>query len=287
MELILVSGDEMIGFRLGQQVMPAAYGVISSLTMGAATVRQSAEIVVRYQSLISGTAGSLALSERGDGMLMVLHAVHQNPVLRRHIFECILVLLGRVYRLISGHQDLSPRRLFLEYGPISASATQIIEREANCPVEFNAGHTGMELGPDALDVKLNAYGDEVQRMAEAVASRQLEEQQQAGSFINQLKMQVHDLMVTGSPRRELAADRLGMSVRTLDRRLAEIGMTWQELLDGLRLQLAREYLSMSGVTVREVAERLGFADLRAFQRRFRVWTGTTPSDYRRGLNLND
>ncbi|MCK5875685.1 MAG: AraC family transcriptional regulator [Alcanivoracaceae bacterium] len=280
LELILTSGDEMIGFHIGQQVMPSVYGVISLLGMGCSTLRESIEITARYQSLISGNVGELTLSSQGDGMQVTLRAVHQNPVLRRHIFECVLVLLGRLYRFISGYPGLSPRRIWLEYAPVSDEAAAMIRKEANCPVEFAAGSSGLELGPEALAVTLNAYGDDTMRMAEALAQRQLEEQQQFGSALSQIRIQVHDLMLTGVPRRELVADRLKISVRTLDRRLADIGLTWQSLLDSMRLQLAREYLANPTVTVKEVADRLGFADLRAFQRRFKVWTGMTPSEYR-------
>ena len=280
LELILSSGDEMIGFHIGQQVMPSVYGVISLLSMGSATLRESMEKTARYQSLISGNVGELELSEKGDGMLITLRAVHQNPVLRRHIFECVLVLLGRMYRFVSGYPELAPRRIWVEYAPVSDQAVEIIRKEAKCPVEFSAGFSALELGTETLSTRLNAYGDDTMRMAEALAQRQLEEQQQFGSALNQIRIQVHDLMMTGVPRRELVADRLKISVRTLDRRLADIGLTWQSLLDSLRLQLAREYLANPAVTVKEVADRLGFSDLRAFQRRFKVWTGMTPSEYR-------
>ena len=280
LELILASGDEMIGFHLGQQVMPSVYGVISLLGMGSGTLRESIEITARYQSLVSGNVGELALSEHGDGMMVTVRAVHQNPVLRRHIFECVLVLLGRMYRFVSGYPELSPRKIWLEYEPVSDQAVAMIQKEANCPVEFSAGFSALELGPEALSTTLNAYGDDTMRMAEALAQRQLEEQQQFGNALSQIRMHVHDLMINGVPRRELVADRLKISMRTLDRRLADAGLTWQSLLDSLRLQLAREYLANPTVTVREVADRLGFADLRAFQRRFRVWTGMTPSEYR-------
>ncbi len=280
LELILVSGDEMIGFHLGQQVMPSVYGVISVLGMGSATLRESIVTTARYQSLVIGNAGELALTEQGDNLLVTLRAVHQNPVVRRHVFECVLVLLGRMYRFVSGYPSLSPKRIWLEYQPVSDAAAAMIQKEANCPVEFGASSSGLEVAAETLSVSLNAYGDDAMRMAEALARRQLEEQQQFGGSLSQIRLQVHDLMMSAVPRRELVADRLKISVRTLDRRLADAGLTWQSLLDSLRLQLAREHLADSTVTVREVAERLGFADLRAFQRRFKVWTGMTPSEYR-------
>lgn len=280
LELILISGDEMLGFHIGQQVMPSVYGVISALGLGGGTLRESIEATARYQSLVSGNVGEITLTEQADSLLITFHGVHKNPVLRRHIFDCVLVLLGRMYRFVAGMPDLSPRRICLEYTPPSEAARSMVEREAGCPVEFQAGSNALELGSEALGLVLNAYGDDAMQMAESLAQRQLQEQHQVSDVLSQIRTQVRELITTGVPRRELVADHLCISVRTLDRRLASVGLTWQELLDSLRLQLAREYLSIPGLTVREVAERLGFADLRAFQRRFRVWTGMTPSEYR-------
>lgn len=279
LELVLLSGDEMLGLHIGQQVMPSAYGVIAVMGMGGATLRQSIETTARYQSLVSGNIGDLALEDRDGALRITVRAVHQNPVLRRHIFECVLVLLARMYRFVTGYPDLAPRQIWLEYKPPSEEAAAMVIREANCPVKFGAATTGLELAPETLSLTLNEFGDESMRMAENLARQQLE-QQQSGDGIGQIRLQVHDLMMTGTPRRELVADRLNISVRTLDRRLADAGLTWQSLLDGLRLQLARDYLTDPAMTIREIAGRLGFADIRAFQRRFRVWTGMTPSEYR-------
>lgn len=279
LELILTSGDEMLGFHIGQQVMPSAYGVIAVMGMGGATLRQSIETTARYQSLVSGNVGELSLENHDGALRITICAVHQNPVLRRHIFECVLVLMARMYRFVTGYPDLAPRQVWLEYKPPSEEAAGMVIREANCPVHFGAATTGLELAPETLSVVLNEFGDESMRMAENLARQQLE-QQQSGDSIGQIRLLVHDLIMTSTPRRELVADRLNISVRTLDRRLADAGLTWQSLLDGLRLQLARDCLADPGVTIREVAGRLGFADIRAFQRRFRVWTGMTPSEYR-------
>lgn len=280
LELIFASGDELLGLHIGQQVMPAVYGVISALGMGSSTLRESVELSVRYQSLVSGNAGTLEVTEQGDGLRLTIRAVHENPVLRRHIFDTVLVLVGRMYRFVTGLPDLAPRRAWFEYAPPSVAAARVIAEEARCPVEFEAGSSGIEIGPEILGLTLNAHGDEALRMAEDLARRQLQAQQLSGTMLGQIRLQLHDLMLTGIPRRELVADRLNISVRTLDRRLADAGQTWQSLLDSLRLQLAREYLLRPDMTVRDVAERLGFADIRAFQRRFRTWTGLSPSEYR-------
>jgi AraC-like DNA-binding protein len=75
--------------------------------------------------------------------------------------------------------------------------------------------------------------------------------------------------------------RLGLSARTLQRKLNEEGTSHQELLDELRRDLSRNYLLEPNMSVAEAAFLLGFSDPSAFHRAFRRWTGMTPKQFQR------
>ncbi|MGB1220492.1 MAG: helix-turn-helix transcriptional regulator [Alcanivoracaceae bacterium] len=136
---------------------------------------------------------------------------------------------------------------------------------------------------DMLESPLRGHGGESRRVIEEHARQQVRALEERDHVVDEIKWHMRDLIVSGVPQRASVAQRLGISVRTLDRRLASVDLSWQTLLDNFRSQLAREYLTEPGLTVAAVAERLGFADVRAFQRRFRLWTGLTPSQYRANL----
>jgi AraC-like DNA-binding protein len=72
-----------------------------------------------------------------------------------------------------------------------------------------------------------------------------------------------------------------MSVRTLQRRLADSGQSYDELLDGTRRELARRYLGDPSLSIQETAHLLAFGDLRGFYRAFKRWENSTPAEYRR------
>jgi AraC-like DNA-binding protein len=76
------------------------------------------------------------------------------------------------------------------------------------------------------------------------------------------------------------ARRLGMSSRTLQRRLQEDGVTFDDLLSSTRQELARKYLGDPTLSIQEVAHLLAFGDLRGFYRAFRRWEHCTPAEYR-------
>jgi AraC-like DNA-binding protein len=73
---------------------------------------------------------------------------------------------------------------------------------------------------------------------------------------------------------------LALSRRTLQRRLDDEGVSFSDLVSDVRRGLAELYLRESSLPIAEIAARLGYADPRAFQRAFREWHGTTPSEWR-------
>ncbi|MFZ5560048.1 MAG: AraC family transcriptional regulator ligand-binding domain-containing protein [Pseudomonadota bacterium] len=84
-----------------------------------------------------------------------------------------------------------------------------------------------------------------------------------------------------TPTLERVAQRLAMSPRTLQRRLAELDLGFRHLLDRTRAELARGYLLEGNLTLSEIALLLGYSEQSAFNRAFKRWTGQTPKSLRR------
>jgi AraC-like DNA-binding protein len=89
------------------------------------------------------------------------------------------------------------------------------------------------------------------------------------------------LLSSGRANAAIVAERLGMSERSFRRRLAEEGTTFAEILDDLRRRLAARYLD-EGVSVKQTAWMLGYSEAGAFNHAFKRWTGTSPSQARKG-----
>jgi AraC-like DNA-binding protein len=81
---------------------------------------------------------------------------------------------------------------------------------------------------------------------------------------------------------ELVAERLGMSPRTLRRKLEQEGTSFRELIDELRAHAAIKYVRDTDLTIEDIAYALGFSDAAAFRHAFRRWTNSAPHEYRRG-----
>ncbi|MCY1450977.1 HTH-type transcriptional regulator VirS [compost metagenome] len=91
------------------------------------------------------------------------------------------------------------------------------------------------------------------------------------------------LLPQGEPKREVVASSMHLSQRTLQRRLQEEGVSFQQLLDDTRRELAEQYLAQPNLTLLEIAYLLGFADPSNFFRAFRRWFDSTPGEYRARL----
>jgi AraC-like DNA-binding protein len=82
------------------------------------------------------------------------------------------------------------------------------------------------------------------------------------------------------PTLQDVAQELGLSTRTLQRRLIESQVTFQQLMENARRELAHHYLKHSAVELNEVAYLLGYEDANSFFRAFQMWEGTSPGDWR-------
>ena len=98
-------------------------------------------------------------------------------------------------------------------------------------------------------------------------------------FRTEVEKRLEPLLASGEVGIERLARDLGYSRQTLYRRLKAEGITYEQLLDGLRHRLALRFLR-EGLSVKDAAYRLGFSDPAAFSRAFKRWTGTSPSDMR-------
>ena len=97
-----------------------------------------------------------------------------------------------------------------------------------------------------------------------------------------LQRLIREGMSGDGPELQSAARALGMSVRTLQRRLSEEATSYQDLVDAVRSEIAITAVRETDRPLSEIAASIGYSDLRPFLRAFRRWTGQTPTQVRDG-----
>lgn len=153
-------------------------------------------------------------------------------------------------------------------------------RMFNCPIDF--GKETMEWHFDAgvMDLQCPNANPITAQVCQQFCDVVMAERPGETDLVRKIR----EICLNNSKRFPVAqemADQLGLSLRTLHRRLADEGQSYQEILDNMRRSVAIEFLENTRLQVDQVAERIGFSDAVSFRKAFKKWTGSSPSDYRR------
>lgn len=131
-----------------------------------------------------------------------------------------------------------------------------------------------------LDIPLQQPDPELRHTLEEHARQRMESLGDQDGLATKVRHAIYQQLRQGITRQDMVAEQLAMTARTLQRRLGEEGLSYQRLLDGIREELARDYLANTRLSIQDVALRLGFSEVRSFHRRFKAWTGKTPGEFR-------
>jgi AraC-like DNA-binding protein len=180
--------------------------------------------------------------------------------------------------------DLRPLAVFLKH-PAPGSGEEH-EQHFGCPVHFSSDRDAL-LVPAVAVTAPNRLGDEsISRFFDTHLETELAKIGDDASLDQRVRIQISQSLSAGIPKISEIAGRLGMSGRTLQRRLADRGFSYQELVDASRRQLAERLLQQSSYPLAEIAYLTGFSEQSAFNRAFKRWAGQTPRSYRLGVQSN-
>ena len=205
--------------------------------------------------------------------LVWLHAVEQEPPLLTDAAFASFVELGRR----GAQKPVQPKRVELKR---PSEPTGVHEDYFKCPVRFRARRNALVLRLADLDLPFVSYNAELLEMLEPQLAKALAGTQAQDSIGAQVKWILKRLLAGNRPDILAVARELGISGRTLQRRISEEGTSFQRLLLEARQELVRQYLLQPSIETNEVAYLLGYEDPNSFYRAFRTWEGTTPAHWR-------
>jgi len=149
-----------------------------------------------------------------------------------------------------------------------------------CPIHFGAPRDAFEVS-DAQLALPNRLGDaSISHFFDTHLDHALTELPEDDGLTRRVRSEISHALSEGVPTLTQMAKLLGMSRRTLQRRLAEVGVAYQALVSEVRRTLAEQLLRSSDYALAEVAFLTGFSDQSTFSRAFKRWSGQTPRAYR-------
>jgi len=131
-----------------------------------------------------------------------------------------------------------------------------------------------------MDRAFVTHNEDLLAMIGSQLELELSAVQPDSAVTDQVKCAVKRFLAGRRPALQLVAQELGLSERTLQRRLTEAGSSFQQVAAAARRELARHYLGQSAAEFHEVAYLLGYEDANSFFRAFHHWEGTSPGEWR-------
>ena len=269
-----MSGDPGIGLALGSEPRferndPAAIAALCSESFRDALARMA-----RYKQL------TCPEEIRVDGRKQET-AIEFAWLLAQQAEPAVLVDLCFAWILAIGRRGtgvpLEPVRLSLTRPP---AHRRTLEAHFGCRVHFEADRNALVFRNGDLERPFVTHNAELLGMIAPQLEAELGARASSQTLGDRVKGTVKRGLAGQRPSIRFVAQRLGLSARTLQRRLIEEGVTFQELVEAARRELARHYLGQSTLELNETAYLLGYKDGNSFFRAFHQWEGTTPGEWR-------
>jgi AraC-like DNA-binding protein len=265
-----------LGLEAGVRYHLATYGIWGFALISSPTLRSAISVGLRYLDL-TYTFCRVTVRDDGEEFCLFLDMSTVPAPLRRFLVERDAAATHIIQReLLATATRL--RRIGFAF-PAPSTGTLRYEEVFGFRPEFDAAAHVIVFDAARLDMPLPQAEPSTRDLADAECRRLLERRRSRAG----LSGQVRDALLTrpGSPPSlaEVAAT-LHLSDRTLRRRLAEEGASYRMLLEEIRERLAEELLVNGGLTVQEVAQRLGYAETSSFTHAFRRWNGVGPRAHR-------
>lgn len=276
LEMIAEQEKPDIGFhvRVSQSMTCADFGAVGLAWKSAPDLRRSFQRMDRYSRLYN-TASTFKLVDRGDTYMWTHRRTMPDRLGMYLSNEGALATYVNICREATGPQN-RPQRVQFRHQPLGGE--KALEAHFRCPVIFGAEIDAIILPAERLD-QPNLVGDQsIWKFFSAHLEDNLQEDEVP--FERQLVLQIADMLSDGVPALASVATQLGMSPRTLQRRLADHGATYQNLVDEARFELAESLMNQTRYSLAEIAFLTGFSEQSAFTRAFKRWAGKTPGAFR-------
>ncbi|WP_420474390.1 AraC family transcriptional regulator [Noviherbaspirillum sp. ST9] len=272
------SGDPFIGLAMPGPLQPAAFDVVAYAMMTCKDLHTGVDFLVRYQRVVSD-AVMITMEDVPEGCWIGIELAGGKRPVPRHRIDFVFTTLQTFFRWITG-TEMHPNAV--EFTHAAPAETATYTAVFQCPVRFNAHANRLLFSHADLRLPLQAANPVLAELHDRFAGERLAKLEKNRTSIK-ARESILRRLPEGDPARADVARELCMSERTLQRRLAEEGTSFHQMVDEARRELAQRYLNQPQLGLAQVASRLGFTDRSTFSRACKRWFDLTPTEYRSRL----
>ncbi|MEQ9507243.1 MAG: AraC family transcriptional regulator ligand-binding domain-containing protein [Hyphomonas sp.] len=277
-----LTGIDSIALRVGMQFRPATFLDVGYALAAASTIKEALEINMRYQPLTQEVART-RLEVAGKEARIILDPAIADPEGMRRVTEAILAGYASIGRWLLWDHERPVAGVQFRHARPCQETCDFYNSLFGEDVQFDAPADMLVIDAGLVSRPLpNANPALVQLLTGRLNARLAA--YKAGSSLRMLVIAgLHKQIRSGKPKLDDTAKLLGMSGRTLRRRLLAEELTYSDLLATARQEAAEVYVHEEKLTLAEIAGLLGYSDQTAFMRAFKTWFGESPGAYRAKL----
>jgi AraC-like DNA-binding protein len=272
-----LSGDPLFGLHAAEHASVGSYDILDYLFLTSATLGDACRALEHYHRIVSEIWRLDLLVEADVARFRQWVPAHFVEPLR-HAWDYFFA--GALERVRSASHQARPHAVHLMHAaPASAEIRAEYERVLGCPVTFGHPISEFVFAAQFLELRLLSSNPTLCRLVRRHADELLARVPSDQDLLVRARTLLPMLLKDPDQSLERLAEQLGVGERTLQRKLAEHGITYKHLLDTTREEHAMRTLETGAVSVQELAYELGFSSTAAFSRAFRRWRGMSPSEW--------
>ncbi len=275
-----ITGSSELGIQMAAATPTSAHPPSSLAAFHARDFQDGLERLARFKRLCTPERVQVGI-QGADAIITVdwLHATTPEPLTCTDITFATVLELGRR----GTGRPLSARRV--DY---AQSEVPVAPRQAfyGGEVRSGMGRSALVLDRADLDWVFPGHNPELLAIVTPSLAASLDELDAGASITDQVKAVVAPMLAGGRPELAAVAADLGLSARTLQRRITEAGSSFRDLVAEARRDLSHRLLADPRTDIDETAYLLGFQDVTSFYRAFRDWEGVPPGEWRTQQSLS-
>ncbi len=274
-------GDDLLGFHLARSFDLREIGLVYYVMASSEQLASALQSVERYSRIVN--EGVSLRCTVGQGATIAVDYVDFDRGSDRHHIEFWLVTLVRILRDITDSR-LAPQRLKVRHARPKPPAD--FKAFFGTEIEFGSNTDEIVLSDPVASLPITRRDPYLNKLLHRYAEEALalNTAKHVGTRL-EVEYLLPELLPRGRANLPEVARRLGMSQRTLSRRLRDEGVAFTDILDEMRAVLARRYLADRELPVSEIAWLLGYQEVSSLTHAFKRWSGTTPQQFRDSRNM--
>ena len=272
--------DPWFGLHIGEYLNLSAAGLIAQITMSSRNVKEALDYCCEFASL-GCRALVMNFEEEKECYRLTFTPdplwLQQSEEAVRHTIDGTIVFTIREFHALT-RQKHFPISVALPYQP--PWDPKEYNRILRCPVKFGQDQTEILFEKAHIEAPVITSDYNLLRILVEHAREKEESLKREQGFLSVVRKSIINMVRPEFPTINEVASNLNLSVRTMQRKLKEEGVTYKDLMEGLRKEFALSYLKRADLSISEVAYLLSYADASTFIRSFKRWTGQTPKSFR-------